>query len=439
MKLWHLFLSLLVSVGSAWAQAPFLRVDIAPTKSIVGQPIYVTVDVLVPNFFTAAPEFPQFELNNAIVVLSEGDAQHINSTDRGVFYAGIRRKYTIYPEQAGDFTLPPAQIRVRYAAHPPETTEAVLSLPPRIFKATIPAPAQGLDYFLPTTALHLTQRWNSTFSGLKAGDSLERTITVTTTRLQAMFIPPLPFDVPEGIRLYVKNPTVEDVKTNRGEFVLGRRVQRVTYLIEKQGQFSLPAIELRWWDLSAGKIRTATLPSVTITAAANPDYVAEIPPEAGPSVPPAKKMNPWNYYRNWIYGLLGTSIILSLLFWLARRYANPLLVRWNSYRKASLNSESVCFRRLTIACRGNRAADAYRYLLLWLTARVQATSLETFLERSADPDLNAEISNLTEVLFSDSQGRPWSGQHLLAALKRHRRRKLTLVSKPGELPVLNPE
>jgi hypothetical protein len=438
MKLWRLIVFLLAGAEFVLAQAPFLRVDIAPAKSMVGQPVRVTVDVLVPNFFTGAPEYPQFELNNAIVVLSEGDAQHINTTEHGVFYAGIRRTYTIYPEQSGDFTLPPAQIRVRFAAHPPETAEAVLSLPPRTFRATIPLQAQGLDYFLPTTALHLTQKWNTTFKGLKAGDSFERSITVTTARMQAMFIPPLPFDAPDGIRVYVENPSVDDLKTDRGEFVEGRRAQRATYLIEKQGQYSLPAIEIRWWDLAAGRIRTSTLPAVTITAAANPEYVAEMPPEAAPALVSAKKPNFWNQYKRWIYRLLSAGVTFLVAIWIVGRYASPVLVRWRAYRRASLNSESACFHRLARACRENRAADTYRYLLLWIAKSGRPASLETFLKDSADPDLSAQISNLTAALFSDSQKTVWSGQQLLAHLKRHRTVQSNRTSKLADLPVLNP-
>jgi len=438
MRLWRLIVFVLAGAEFALGQAPFLRVNIAPANSIVGQPVRVTVDVLVPNFFTGAPEFPQFELNNAIVVLSEGDAEHINATEHGVSYAGIRRKYTIYPEQSGDFTLPPAEIRVRYAVHPPQSAEATLRLPPRSFKATIPVQAQGLDYFLPTTALRLTQKWNTTFKDLKAGDSFERTITVTTVRMQAMFIPPISLDAPDGIRVYTQNPSVEDMKTDRGEFLQGRRVQRATYLIEKQGQYSLPAIELRWWDLAAGKIRSATLAPVNITAAPNPDYVAEIPPEATAAAVSTKKTKPWNLYKRWIYGLLAVSAVFSVGLWVVRRYAKPFLARWHSYRKASLDSEAACFRRLSHACRESRGADAYRYLLSWLAKSGHTTSLDDFLKNSRDPDLNAQISNLTELLFSDSQERVWSGHRLLAALKRHRKMVLPHPSSLSELPALNP-
>lgn len=427
---------LLAAANFAAAQAPFLRVSVAPAKAIVGQPVRVTVDVLVPNFFTGAPDFPQFELENAIVVLSEETPQHINLTSNGVFFAGIRRSYTLYPEQAGTFSLPPASIRVPYAAHPPETAEATLTLPPRQFEAAIPPQAQGLDYFLPTTALHLTQKWNTSFNGLKAGDTLERTITITTARMQAMFIPPLPLDAPDGIRIYPQNPSVEDQKTDRGEFLQGRRVQRATYLIEKQGEYKLPAIEIRWWDLSANKLRTSALPPITITAAANPGYEVEIPPEAAPVAPVPKKPGFWHRYRNWFYALLPVALLLSIIAWLCVRYAGQLTRYWRARNAARENSERAIFRRLREACQENRAHDAYQYFLQWLTRARPEQTVQQFLDQSDDPNLTIEFQNLTASLYSDP-ALSWSGERLLKTLKRHRYSAAALRSYK-RLPALNP-
>jgi hypothetical protein len=68
--------------------------------------------------------------------------------------------------------------------------------------------------------------------------------------MQAMLIPPLPFEAPDGIRIYPEEPAVQDQKTDRGDFVFGRRIQSAKYLIQKEGDYALPAIELKWWNLT---------------------------------------------------------------------------------------------------------------------------------------------------------------------------------------------
>lgn len=438
MRHWALLLCLLFGTGTAVADGPFLRVSISPKQAIVGQAVRVTVDVMVPNFFTGAPDFPEFELDNAIVVLSGDTPEHINLTVHGKFFAGIRRTYSMYPEQSGSFTLPPAEIHVPYAAHPPETTVANLPLPPGRFEAVIPAEAQNLDYFLPTTALRLSQKWSTSLKGLRVGDTFDRTITVTTVRMQAMFIPPLALEAPDGLRIYPANPVVEDEKTDRGVFVEGRRVERATYLIEKEGQYTLPKIELQWWDLSAGRIRVGTLPEITINAAANPNYVAEIPPEAAPVAAVLKQRSLWDRYRRRIYLLLVLATVSAIFVWLIRRYASRLLSRWREYRNEAENSEAACFKRLVRVCRENRATEAYRLLLVWLARSRRDPDLDHFLQQSNDPDLSSEVGNLTTILFSENRETPWAGHRLRDALKRNRRiqkaRSRHLLSIPG----LNP-
>jgi hypothetical protein len=172
------------------AQQPIVRARIQPDKDIlVGQPVRLIVTILVPNYFSGAPDLPEFELENAIVVLPQETPQNSNEHLETVTYAGITETYTIYPQQPGDFQLPPADITVPYASAPPQTTVAHLALPALRFHADLPAAAKDLEYFLPTSSLIMQQKWSQSLKNLRVGDSIERTITVTATKMQAMLIP----------------------------------------------------------------------------------------------------------------------------------------------------------------------------------------------------------------------------------------------------------
>jgi hypothetical protein len=135
---------------------------------------------------------------------------------------------------------------------------------------------------------------------LRAGDTVERTITITAAMTQAMLIPPLPFAAPDGIRVYPEEPSVQDQKTERGVFVSGRRMQSAKYFIQKAGDYTLPAIELKWWNLSTKRMETAILPAVHFTAAANTTYVGELPPEPeAATVVQQKHVSLWTRYKGW--------------------------------------------------------------------------------------------------------------------------------------------
>ena len=424
---------------SAAAQSPIVRARLEPAKGILaGQPVHLVVSVLVPNYFTGSPDFPDFEIENAIVVLPQDRPQNTNEQISGVTYAGITETYTIYPQQPGDFQLPPAEIVVPYASAPPKATVAHLTLPVLTFHADVPAAAKDLDYFLPTTQLTIQQKWSPSLKNLRAGDSIDRTIMVTATKMQAMLIPPLPLEAVNGIRVYQEEPIVQDQKTDRGEFVYGRRTQSAKYFIRKEGDYTLPAIELKWWNLSTNRLVTAALPAVHFTATANTDYVAELPPEAA-GVPQLRHVNPWTRYKFWIRVVAPYCIAVLILLWIVWRYLPRIFRRLQVLRKRRAHSETAYFRNLQLACRHNHAMQAYDWFLKWLTLAYPGMTVHEFLSVAADSDLSSETNYLGASLFStNNQSAPWSGKRIAELLNKHRKARNNYAARRQDLLKLNP-
>lgn len=440
MKRMTFLLLMIFGVMSATAQTPIVRAHLEPTSGIlVGAPVRLVVEVLAPNYFTGSPDFPEFELENAIVVLPQERAQNTNAQINGITYAGIKETYFLYPQQPGDFQIPPAQLTVPYANKPPATTVAQVLLPTLTFHADLPPAARGLDYFLPTTQLTMQQRWSVPLKNLKAGDTIERTITVTATKMQAMLIPPLSMSAPEGIRVYPGQPIVMDQKTSTGEFVFGRRTESTKYFIQKAGDYTLPAIELKWWNLTAKKMMTATLPAIHFTAAVNPGMATEIPPEPeAVVVAPPKSVNPWIRYKHWIKPVILVILSLFVCYWILRTYALRLIrFAQTKYREWKL-SEGQYFRHLMKACHRDDADAAYWQLLIWLRLRYPGLDLEEFLANMQDAALTEEVHRLGSVLFSSHSQAEWQGKALASALKNVRAEKIHVKPKTTHLVSLNP-
>ena len=167
---------------------------------------------------------------------SAGDAAVQLERVNGATYAGITEVYTLYPQQAGDFVVPPAQIDVPYASAPPKTTLGHLRLPPLKLHADIPAAAEGLSYFLPTTRLTMQERWSPVPKSVRVGDTIERTITVTATKMQAMLIPPFRLMRRKEYECMRNNRRFMTKKSNRNEFLFGQRTQKAKYFIRKGRQ-----------------------------------------------------------------------------------------------------------------------------------------------------------------------------------------------------------
>src|ERR1700729_3463154 len=115
-------MALACSAVATFGQVPVIHARLEPAKGIiVGQPVHLVVEVLVPNFFTGSPDFPIFELGNVIVVLPEETPQNLNEQINGQTYAGIRRTYFLYPQQPGSYRFQPGRLTVPYWKALPKT------------------------------------------------------------------------------------------------------------------------------------------------------------------------------------------------------------------------------------------------------------------------------------------------------------------------------
>ncbi len=93
---------------------PFARARLEPASKVtVGQPVSVTVEVLVPSWFTGAPVFPDLDVPDAITIFSERGSNFTERID-GQTWAGQSRSYTVYAQRSGSFSIPKIPIAVKY-------------------------------------------------------------------------------------------------------------------------------------------------------------------------------------------------------------------------------------------------------------------------------------------------------------------------------------
>jgi hypothetical protein len=134
-----------------------------------------------------------------------------------------------------------------------------------------------------------------------------------------------------GLSRYPKNPQVTSLDDGRGHFTGGQRIDSVTYRIDTEGHYSLPAVELKWWDASSQQTRTAQVPAVSFDAAANSAYkpVFSIAEDL-------KKLGQTNrlHLSGFAFGLLALLAGVALLAWFGRPYAQRAYLRWKAQRQA---------------------------------------------------------------------------------------------------------
>src|SRR5262249_44375895 len=176
---WLLTLWLAAPAASAQPAAepqPILRATLDPPRVVVGQPAMLRIDVLVPNYMTAPPEFPELQLRNAAT--RELDTINMSEQHDGTTYAGVRGEFAIHPQEPGSYAIADQKVDVTYAAVPPASRTVTLALPRLAFDAYIPDAAQALDPFIAATSLALRQAVDRTAADLKIGDAVVRTLTI---------------------------------------------------------------------------------------------------------------------------------------------------------------------------------------------------------------------------------------------------------------------
>ncbi len=219
-----LLLALMATPGAVQQAAghePILRATIDPPRVVVGQKTTLRLELLVPNYMTAPPAVPSFQIRNAVT----RQLQNLNLSEQhdGITYAGVRFEFAIYPQEPGSYAVADRKITVKFAAEPPQTREAMLSVPRIEFESFIPDAAAGLEPFVAATRLTIQQNVQRSTDELKVGGSVTRTVTVSAEGTPAMLLPKIPFLPVDGLVLYSAQPSLEDHIDSRTDMLSASR------------------------------------------------------------------------------------------------------------------------------------------------------------------------------------------------------------------------
>lgn len=330
------------------ALAPQLLVEFPETEAIPGQFLSLRLTVLVPTFMPKPPQWPGFEAPNLIVRLPEGSSNPTSKRVNGETWSGVSRRYRIAPMVPGDFTLPPQQVRITYRN--PEGLDdltATLTTEAIGFAGILPEGAEGLDPFLAASDLVLTQKLEGTPEAMAPGDSLSLRLVAEVEGVSPMFLPPLlPQVALEGLAAYPDEPQLAE--TDELGVLSGTRTESVTYVAEAGGGGTVPAVELQWYDIDDGTVKTASVAPVTLQV----------------DGPPARSAAPLDLRRLLLLGLavvLGLAAIVALL----RRALPRLARRREEHRARVLASEAHAWQQLTQAVARRDDATLRPALDLW--------------------------------------------------------------------------
>lgn len=416
MKRWlYMALWLPVAVAAQSPAEPMLRVQLDKTTVAPGETIQLRITLLGPTWFPKPPEYPGFEIPNLIVRLPEGASYPVSERVGRDTWSGIVREYSLQPMVAGNFRIPAKSISVTYAD--PETSKPVtrqLKADEILFASRIPSGAEGLRPFIAAHSLTLEQNLDGETLEMQPGDAFKRTITARVTGAAPVFVPPLiqPLEA-DHVSAYPDEPRVGE--TLRDDEPVGERIEQITYIATSGGSVSVPAIELRWWNLETRQIETARVDGFDITARRSlADILREL---------------------DWFLVALCALAVAILVMILAR--LRPRLRAWQQQRReAYLASEAYAFTRAQAALRARNLGAAISATDTWSSRIPRACSTQL-------ADISSALAQLGAVLYGRNRQRPsaqqWSAASNALRSARQAYRAVVSASRRGQgLPDLNP-
>ncbi len=320
-------------------------------------------------------------------------------------------------------------------------------------------PAAATGWFLPSRGVTIASRWSQPPETAKVGDTLTRTIRLEARGTAANQLPPIVPPEVAGLRQYEEASRAESrpVQGEAGAILM----KTISVVPTRAGEFTLPAIEVPWWNVDTKKQELALLPAETFQV--QPGAVARAPAPAtadagAGSAPmatgaaPAAPQDDLTARVLALLALLSRDRLMALtvlllgglgigLLWTgvrrARQRRNAPAPRPQSSvlpagavarvqpsrpRVAKARTVAAAEAALQAACAVNDAAGAHRAFLDWLGFMPPAAG--PVQPSLAGPLSTSEMAAGVEALCAHLYGgaaTPWQGRSFMAAWRLEKR------------------
>lgn len=424
--------------GSDSDSGDHIRVEaaLAPGPLYVGGAALLTVRILTDQpLVQAGLDVPA----NADLGLEQiGADQQISDTRNGYAYQGIVRHYLVRPQRSGALVVkgPVLTAQVEAPGGDPFNDPMFsrmfgamrLRMPGALRTIHVQAKDMALDVrprpqaadakdWLPATSLSLTADAGPA-SALHVGDPLTLHLHLRATGTSVAQLPDLgsTMTLPDGIKAYPEQAKLD--VTLAGSVITASRDQDVAVIASRPGRFILPAISVRWWDVTANVARVAEVPArvIDVLPAAAAPAPAPMPVPVTPPQAPAKVSPfPWTWAGA---GLALLLFVIVLAWWRRRARPAPAQVAARASRRAPQVRPDDAMRTVRASAAANDADATRRGLLALAGATWPAPApagLHALAAHLPSGPLRQEVDVLDRACYT---GAAWTGAALVQALEQ---------------------
>lgn len=408
----------------------FLEVAATPDHPYVQSQVLYTLKLFRKVQITQA-SLSEPEIKDALVEKLGEDSTYATQI-KGVDYWVTERKYAIFPQQSGVFSIAPLVLNAEFISNQQQPrfngffnrsnteTRRIASKAITLNVQAVPASFKSPNW-LSAESLQLSETWSDPSLQTKVGEPLTRTLTLRAKGATVGQLPELLGKTAiDGIKTYPDQPLLKEDKQSEG--LTAVREEKIAFIPSRPGDYTLPALEVAWFNTKTQKMEVARLPGVNIKALASGTDTHAAPAPVVAPVEPA--INP----------ITTTPITVTsdadVRFWQA--VAATLAVAWLLtivlfYRRAPARRpggmagvalpESAMEKVLKRACWENNPQAAKQALLQWGKAGLAAESLGA-IAAHCSPALREEILALNRLLYS-GRNQDWQGRTLWQAFSEN--------------------
>lgn len=244
-----------------------ITTELHPAQAIVpGQRVELAITIATDTWFTGGTRLEIPEVAGLVILQTNDFASNSSENRNGQTWVVQRWALDVFPQQEGSFTLPPIAARIKVSDQDATGVEGELHSPAVHFQSVIPESLHRAEQWVAAPAYTVSQSFDRELENLQVGDAIQREIVFEATDVMAMMLPALQTENLQGLAAYAEPSSLSN-SSNRGD-TTARRVEHITYVVEADGQYQLPARDFFWWDTRKGELQIRYLPAVDINVGA---------------------------------------------------------------------------------------------------------------------------------------------------------------------------
>lgn len=419
--------------------ADFLVELEASAKNIfVQEQVIVTARLLIAQNINSY-QFSELHVDDSDTIIETLGKDKQYKTYRGSKpYIIIERQFAIFPQHPGKLHIDPfvtdigilrrnSRGNIFDPFNSNTSTKRIQSNSIDLSIKSKPSSFKGKDW-LPTPSLKLIENWPANTSFF-VGEPITRTITLMVDGLVSSQLPEVNQQSVHNIKQYPDKPITHDNKTAKG--FSSTLKQKIALIPTQPGTYTLPAIDIPWWNTRTNKIDIAHISKRDFTVLASPrsttnQQIVTQPPEnnqqpltTAPVLTDstntiAENINPAKSVSNpvwlWLSSLFFILWVITILLWWRSRRSNTQNISRTEERKQSLTSS---LKYLKIACSKNNPQEIKSSLLRWsgiLFPDKEINNLSDLATVLGEP-ISKKILSLNAALYRSSQAE-WQCEEL---------------------------